>query len=295
MKCGRCAADNPDSAIFCGKCAGRLRTGSSARTINRQVISAPQSATDVLIESEPSFSKKCGDAPPPSHRRTHVRQVAAPLSSTSPLANLRADDKHRSLVAYAMLAIALSGSVAIWWTFGRTAPRVVPLAEVVIAASAPLPAATMVPDVELAAAALQPSPTEVALENSAASSAVVGANANKDPTSQAKVARGKILRPPALRHKAKRRITPASKLTSEVALNDQRRLHEAASRQYQDESSRAARLKITQQTPQQACADRTNFISRGICEARECEKPERTSLKFCADMLARRAPRDYPN
>ena len=77
---------------------------------------------------------------------------------------------------------------------------------------------------------------------------------------------------------------------------EQARNAEAEVRQRQDELSRQQKPVIPEQkTPQQVCADRPNFISRGICEARECEKPEREGLPFCIDMNERRAPRDFVN
>ena len=39
--------------------------------------------------------------------------------------------------------------------------------------------------------------------------------------------------------------------------------------------------------PQDACADRPNFISREICLGRECERPEKFDLPFCRDRRAR--------
>lgn len=39
--------------------------------------------------------------------------------------------------------------------------------------------------------------------------------------------------------------------------------------------------------PQDACADRPNFISREICLGRECQRPEKFNLPFCVDRRAR--------
>lgn len=40
--------------------------------------------------------------------------------------------------------------------------------------------------------------------------------------------------------------------------------------------------------PQDACADRPNFISRNICLDRECQQPEKYELQFCRDLRAQR-------
>ncbi|EGF30859.1 hypothetical protein IMCC9480_677 [Oxalobacteraceae bacterium IMCC9480] len=74
------------------------------------------------------------------------------------------------------------------------------------------------------------------------------------------------------------------------------RTEEAELRKRLDELTRQQKaIVIEQKSPQQVCADRPNFISRGMCEAYECEKPERANLPFCIDMHARRALPDYIN
>lgn len=40
-------------------------------------------------------------------------------------------------------------------------------------------------------------------------------------------------------------------------------------------------------SPQEACADRPNFISREICLSRECERPEKAGLAFCRERIFR--------
>ncbi|MEB0134031.1 hypothetical protein QN362_01665 [Actimicrobium sp. CCC2.4] len=77
---------------------------------------------------------------------------------------------------------------------------------------------------------------------------------------------------------------------------DRARTEEAELRQRQDELTRQQKATAAEQkSPQQVCADRPNFISRGICEAYECEKSERLNLPFCIEMHERRAPSDYIN
>ncbi|MFC3108015.1 hypothetical protein ACFQAT_10925 [Undibacterium arcticum] len=44
-------------------------------------------------------------------------------------------------------------------------------------------------------------------------------------------------------------------------------------------------------SPQQACAGSSNFISRGLCEGRECAKPQWAGLQYCVDMKERLKPR----
>ncbi|WP_326942082.1 hypothetical protein [Actimicrobium sp. GrIS 1.19] len=71
---------------------------------------------------------------------------------------------------------------------------------------------------------------------------------------------------------------------------------EADARARQAELARQAKAAVVERkTPQQMCADRPNFISRGICEAHQCDKTEYASLPFCVDMHERRAPKDYTN
>jgi hypothetical protein len=41
-------------------------------------------------------------------------------------------------------------------------------------------------------------------------------------------------------------------------------------------------------TPQESCADRTNFVSRGICETRACERPEFRNQAYCVQMRERK-------
>lgn len=73
---------------------------------------------------------------------------------------------------------------------------------------------------------------------------------------------------------------------------DSARSRELESRARQDELARQGKTSSARRTPQQACADRSNFISRGLCESRECEKPEQAGLSFCVQMRERRAPKE---
>jgi hypothetical protein len=76
----------------------------------------------------------------------------------------------------------------------------------------------------------------------------------------------------------------------------QKRSEETEIRLNHEELSRQQRATLAEQkTPLQVCADRPNFISRGICEAHECEKPERAGLQFCVDINEHRALRDFIN
>jgi len=49
----------------------------------------------------------------------------------------------------------------------------------------------------------------------------------------------------------------------------------------------AAAPPPVQPGPKQFCADRPNFISRGICERRECEKPINAKDPYCEQYTQR--------
>ena len=257
----------------------RLRPVSLAQTTDRLVISSQEPVNAVMADLAPQLSEERGDELLQVAKIIPRRQVPFPLFPLRPEADSYAAGKNRSWIACTILVIGLAGSLAIWWTVGRTGQRAVSSTVTTATTSSPI---TVPTNVATAAPGVGPL-------------AVVGSDEKKVQESRATTKREEIRRAAALKRKVKRRLTSVSKVVGSASVKKQRPINDAALKQYQDESSRAARLKITQQTPQQVCADRSNFISRGICEARECEKPERVSLKFCIDMLARRAPRDYPN
>lgn len=210
--------------------------------------------------------------------------------------------KNRALIATLLLAILLAASTVVWRISGRNVQIAASMAKRPITVTPALPlltprVATTPPTVqaELATVTLRPASTVVAQQNITLNQSATDAAMGKVPESRAITDKRKVRPTPIRKHKSSAVKKSALKPPPAQSMQEQSRLREAAYRHYQDETNRAARAKLAQQTPQQACADRTNFISRGICESRECEKPERANLKFCSDMRARRVPRDYPN
>ena len=311
MKCGHCGASNSDRAKFCGKCAVRLRASAANGPIERPTLVPREEDIDTIIQSE--------------FEPVHVDQdailasstiAAPPVVPTIPVVSGRtaAGTKTRNLRspgmfgAYALL-IAATGTAGFWLFHGGGAASSVmaPTANNKAPALVAPVAAHSVAIVAPAGAVVSPPlPTPMPPQSKSVSGPdlVVNKNAGEPNTASSLARTNKIEKIkdqraiPAKRKNetALRNKAAASHVTRRGEMGSS---HDIALKNNQNEITRLLKSKTAplpaQQTPQQACADRSNFISRGICESRECDKPEHLSLKFCVDMRARRAPREFPN
>lgn len=82
----------------------------------------------------------------------------------------------------------------------------------------------------------------------------------------------------------------AAEATKKHDADEDRRAEEARRKQAQNREQQQSERR----TVQQICADRPNFISRGICEARECTKAEHAKSAFCSQMSDRPTPSGGP-
>ena len=301
MTCSHCGAENSDSSVRCRKCALRSSIASLGQMIRATLLLRLGSFTAPMIAKR-GCTKNGGDRPSGS---LSSNQRGQSMPSPIPAAcrqNPTASHQNRALVVCVMLAIAVSGSAAIWHAVVRNSPVVGPSRKgsIPIASrlTVPMTVAMSSPPVSgwvHVTTTVKPVEAGVTSESVALDRIPVAGAVAKVQDNRREAETRKIRRIPVMKRRVRHGKPSVSKSVGAPPTKEHIRLRETATQPYQDESSRAARAKIAQQTPQQACADRSNFISRGICEARECEKPDRINLKFCSDMRARRAPRDYPN
>lgn len=124
-----------------------------------------------------------------------------------------------------------------------------------------------------------------------------------EPDDAAAVAAAERARVAALRRQeADRRQRETRAQAQAVAQEEARRVAEMAARQQaaqaaqqaQQAQQAAARAAAQAQqvskarlpSPQQACADKANFIGRAICESLECARPEHAQTPYCVKMRA---------
>lgn len=318
MECGHCGASNSERAKFCGKCAVRLRASATAEYIKRPVLAARQEDIDktVQLRFEPvradrdsilassvtvapplaattppvpkAFGRPSGVVDSRSLRTLaifgaaalliaavgtagyrHFHDVKSAGAETAPVANIKAPELIAPVaVAGQGVAITAQGGVAV---------------------PAPAPASASVPDV----------PKPVIGSDSVMRKSVVEPSTASSQTRVNKVEKVTVQHATPVKRKSETASAHKAATSHTIRHEEIASSRAIGPKSSQAEITRLARSKIlpaaVQQTPQQACADRSNFISRGICESRECEKPEHLSLKFCVDMRARRAPREFPN
>lgn len=301
VKCSHCGAGNSDSAKFCGKCAVRLRPPSSTNA--KKISAAPSTEADIETitrheplewhESElPALSRVVHDGPDGQAKAASSAVLGQPERRT------------RTPLVVGMVAagfvVALSGAAITWWSAGARRDEVPPPVAVLYATpSAPVvpaaPGSVVVSDSATASVAAVPPPIITAPPAPAVLNALsTPADGDKKATRElsTKTDKAKTHSEAVSKRKTGNGTTRKADVAATTQGDDAIRIREATSRINKDELTQLTKRKPTMLTPQQACADRSNFISRGICESRECEKPERANLKFCVDMRERRVIHD---
>ena len=310
MECGHCGAINSDRAKFCGKCAVRLRTNAATGPIERPMVVAFEQDTDKTVQlvAEPLQADR--DAIPVSNFTSAplfetttppVPQPSGPEPSVSKTHGVR----NPFIFGAAALLIAAVGSVGYWYSndgkasgFGatpttnsKTPEAIAPAAVATQSVPTAAQSGTVVPTPFLTKAVTG---TDAVLNKSA-----VGPTTALTQTSAKKVEKITVPRATPVKRKSQTASPPKAATSPTKRRDEIGSSNDAAVKNNQADITRPGKSKAppqaAQQTPQQLCADRSNFISRGICESRECEKPEHLPLKFCVDMRARRAPREYAN
>jgi hypothetical protein len=198
------------------------------------------------------------------------------------------------LFSIAAVLVIMGGSLGWWFTKSPTQPA----NKTAVVAATPL--TTQSTQTETSPlVAVPPAPTapssKVAATTSEAAPLVVENQISTDDQEKKKRAlqdAKRKLRIDALKKRreellAKNKADEEARRTAELANARDREV-----RARQAEANRQPKGVVARSTPQQVCADRPNFISRGICESRECDKPERAGVQFCIDMHERRSRRD---
>lgn len=194
--------------------------------------------------------------------------------------------------------------VAVWWGRSTPVPPPTPLPVAVKSAAAPVQAPPVTSPNKTALPVEPPMVTEMPLPvKTDTGTPASGLATSEQPAEQAvdpqidqlsKLAKLKARREAEKKRKAeldsRRKLEEAGRSKAIDSL----RAHEAEVRSRQEDSAKQIKQTIPSEhrSPQQVCADRPNFISRGICESRECDKPERANAAFCVQMRERRAPKE---
>lgn len=294
LKCGHCGAGNSDTAKFCGKCAVRLRPPSSINAKKMSALPSTEADIETITRHEPLEWQHA--EPPPLSGATHdapdlQEQAVSSAGLSQPVQRTRAP-LVVGLVA-AALVVASLGAAITWWPAGtRQADVPPPVAALSTTPSTPeVPTAT-IPAVAPAAvsSSINAAPPSPAVLNALSTPADV--NKKSTPEAPTKTEKAKTHREAVSKRKAGSETTHKTDLAATTQADESKQVRDATARSNKEELIQLAKRKPAMLTPQQACADRSNFISRGICESRECEKPERATLKFCVDMRERRVIHD---
>ena len=315
MKCGHCGAGNSDSAKFCGKCAVRLRANSTGTPTMRaqsaaMAVASPREddiATIIQLDYPDEVVAMPVVAPKAAVPSSANQDMALAIDQ---LNEAKIRRKKRSVITSVVsAAVVLAAAGGMWLArdgkVGTTTATKVAVTDAqgskTRATSAPASnsvAPITVPTSASSNASGSPLAAETGLPANAALLASVDRTKAQADKGADKGEKPNEARPAPV----KRKVDSSGARKTEKTLgasDDQSKVRDAGGRSSQDDINKSAKSKPQQQalmqSPQQACADRSNFISRGICESRECERPERANLKFCIDMKARRAPREYAN
>lgn len=314
MKCGHCGASNSDTAKFCGKCAVRLRAHSAGAPAKRPYVAPREDDIETVIQLDDAFA--VDDAAVAAVALAPASQTSISASAIS--SSAKADPLPASAIGIvegektrrqrrSVILAVIAGAVVIAgaggaWLARDSQTAAVKVKNSGVVAAAPTSVTTQTVSAGPSAARVDVPP--LAAKPTLSPDPVVTKVAEPAPTVQIpeqldKKEKAKEPKPIPVKRKVEPTPPRKSDATGTARADDSGKSRDAVGRSNQDDAAKLAKLKpqqqISLQTPQQACADRSNFISRGICESRECEKPERASLKFCIDMKARRAPREYAN
>ncbi len=284
LKCGHCGASNSDSAKFCGKCAVRLRPAAADRAKKAPAVTVAEADIATILQLDPIPIEE-NDAVTQFMPREVTQQLVPSFSSTVDLDDHRLARRTRLPIVFGVIAIALVGAVVAWQSTGSRRPVLAPaVANSVSLLAAPIPTA--------AAPILSPEPAASAMPANTALVPAYVPDRKKDHERSVKADKATVYRDGIPKHKADKQLTRKSEAAGAKHLEDANHNREAISLNDNEATVKSVRPKAKLPTPREACADRSNFISRGICESRECEKPERATLKFCVDMHERRVIHD---
>ena len=310
------APDDADATIIMLPQNTSLPEPVSAASAVPPAVAAPEPRA--MPETVPAAPRKPREPDP-----VKPAAAAAAASTASIPGSARKSTGSKLPVILGGMAALVLAAVAVWWISRGALPKpMVPLpvaakpAPPTVAVAPPAPPAAVVPPPPISAepAAAAGSPL-AALETAApapagmttelplpvAKEATAVAPGEITPVQKAallaKAEKQKARRDADLKRKAELELRRKQDEEGRVQAADAARARDAEARSRQDEQARQARAAAaaSHRSPQQTCADRPNFISRGLCESRECEKPEHANAAFCVQMRERRAPKDVNN
>ena len=300
LKCVHCGASNSDGANFCAKCAVRLSffedriqpllAGRSTEITVRASTSTSTSAADseTVVRRDESLLIKNNSA---LHIARQVDRGRLNLLTPEKIAqnDKRVAQRNQRWMFFCLTTLATCGSAFACWETGSRPTDDVPKMPLMASSFADIS-----PKVRSTALTSQASLNLPATSSvrSAVTPVDVFSNDRKAHKRASKRNKAKTHRAALLQRNAKNRAAIRANAERAIHRENLARDRATALPTSKDEVPRLIKRKPMLQSPQQACADRSNFISRGICESRECEKPERANLKFCIDMHDRRAPHD---
>lgn len=285
MKCGHCDTRNSGTAKFCENCAVRLSPVAVNSAMSGDGVAIAEADITTIPQPEPSFVKEFDSLIRPTDPDVK-NQLTTAVSTQLPKTHPSPSRWIRSPIVFAMIACTTVVASAALWSAGLQRTDAGSGAPVLASGQASTRALA-----QMSKTTSEPVPVALprlpigAVTKSAHGQPVRSIKQLSTHSYHAKIRR---------RASIKRRTVhlPAKKTTARRGMHSANidRKNAATSPDVKHELPRSISLKHALPTPQQVCADRTNFISRGICESRECAKPERATLKFCVDMHALRAP-----
>jgi len=275
VECPQCHAQVRHAAKFCAKCGSRFSADKMA--VDEPVTSVEAALHEPLVDATPDRSLVGSIIAPADVKPVGVHPPGDGLAGAT------SGNKSSFLIlGGALLVLVISGGAWLMMPPKTTVPAKLDAAASKKSTVAPVKLTH--PVVASAAAPVQASIPESAMATPPNDKP--GTNAKPDTVTVQQAAQQS--REDEARRKAslqgKRQLDDAARQKAATAALEKRKAEEArkAAQKIQVATS------IAKQTPQQLCADR-NFITRGGCEARECEKTEHASTPFCKDLKQRQA------
>lgn len=260
-----CGTENAENAKFCKGCGERLLPAA-----------APSAVAGVGDRGQESLIPPYEPPAEPAAR--------SPVSTAAPASPLHAmpepaDPGNRTTIAVlvVVVAIALACGAAWWAMSGKKTSEPVE-------SSAPAAESTQMsgPPVVVPVASSQGKEAQTRIQPD-----------NPDAKSVQRDDEAKARQREA---QAKRRAEQEAKRKAEQ--EERQRTAEAARQREMEERQRLveARRRASMapqadlRSPQQVCAERPNFISRNLCETRECKRPDRANHPYCIALNERQKP-----
>lgn len=287
--CPQCSRPNPLAAVFCGTCGNSF---------------SPKSATPVAAEASPAASAAPRPVaqPAPAAKPRPAPRTQAPAQDSSWLLQdqppkQKSSTGKRAFIAIAIVALLGAMGGGGYWMYRNdfsmtslTALVTKPAPKAPVPDDNPAPPISSAPSV--AVPPVEPQPPAGKTEQQIRDEVMAEMQkAEGDAAAKAEAdrnARTAAVKAKLEREKATAELEKAKADTTKAKADAEKAKAEAAAAVAAVTANKpTAPAAQAIRSPQDACADRPNFISREICLGRECERPEKYDLPFCRDRRAR--------